>query len=781
MTEHYADRADGQQTVDWMAEARRFAKAGIPVFPIKIRFDAAKQKWLKTPLTGNGFFNASTDIDRFGWSEANGFGARMGDGVFMVDVDDQDPNGKPMKWLKERGLDLLPTRKHRTVSGGEHWFYKLPEAHRNLPGGQNIDGDLDTRGDGGYAAFGEGYEVIDRTSAAELPTPVCEELQARWNQKNLGSTANKPMRPWSKPEGADETLDELLLKDPDLKHRFEGGADGLDDTSRSGFDLSIARRLATHGCTYDLTVWAIMERAAITTGDERQIMRCALKAEKTAGADDFEKIEGAEAVASSLSSENEDDEDIFGGAPPAAASGASSTRKHPLDVALATAVAGTTGLIDALMDYTEAKSRNMGRDHYILAALASVAANSAGRFVVDRKAGLTALNIQTVLLAPSGAGKEDARRTAKLGADAHRMVWADDFTSGPSLQQCLAEHDGRVLWLNDEYHEMVEASLRPKGSPHKRTLSTLAMKAYGLALDGLSEYRAKRGEDTIPAVPHPFLVALHTTPGMQLLMGSYRTKDMENGVLNRPIFLETHIEAKRHPDSHVAPRTVPTAITNAQQWIVQVGRHTGALGPVTTGGGDPNNPPMQPEVIRAGEAGSQFRAVPIRPDDAAEALLLEWHDETEVKTNAGAPTAPLWRRAMENALKVAGLVALSEIAMKAPATFTGAIPMTAHHARWAIKFIRHCVEAQCRAADLHIADSRYEADTREIVRALVDLGGKGTKRDITRKTRSLGGNRRDEALSELGVTGEVLLEKKPTKGRAAEVYHLRNWKDRVTA
>ncbi len=61
-------------------------KTSLPGFPIEISDEDGK--WTKRPLTARGHLNASTDVDRFDWSVANGFGIRMGQGLYALDIDD---------------------------------------------------------------------------------------------------------------------------------------------------------------------------------------------------------------------------------------------------------------------------------------------------------------------------------------------------------------------------------------------------------------------------------------------------------------------------------------------------------------------------------------------------------------------------------------------------------------------------------------------------------------------------------------------------------------------
>ena len=61
--------------MNWAEQA---AKTGGLVFPIRIYWDAAKEKWQKVPLTKRGHLDASRDVIRFNWSQSEW--VRLGDG-----------------------------------------------------------------------------------------------------------------------------------------------------------------------------------------------------------------------------------------------------------------------------------------------------------------------------------------------------------------------------------------------------------------------------------------------------------------------------------------------------------------------------------------------------------------------------------------------------------------------------------------------------------------------------------------------------------------------------
>ncbi|MEP3297733.1 MAG: VapE domain-containing protein [Pseudoruegeria sp.] len=155
----------------WKEAARH---TGWIVFPIRIEWNGTK--WDKKPLV-KAWHNVTKDqIDTMSWENANGFGILTGGcgGPYVLDLDTYKEGSEADAWLASRGLNG-PTRTHKTVSGGIHKIYTLPPTV-NLRNRANIVHGLDSRGDGGFIAFGEGYEVIDDSIPAQLSATHCAEL-----------------------------------------------------------------------------------------------------------------------------------------------------------------------------------------------------------------------------------------------------------------------------------------------------------------------------------------------------------------------------------------------------------------------------------------------------------------------------------------------------------------------------------------------------------------------------------------------------------------------------
>lgn len=158
------------------AQARRFAEAGIKVFPC---LEDAKQ-----PACDNGFKDASDDLDQIEawWTENPNYNIGLcpeDAGWCVIDI---DPGGEA-SWIeaiqKEGGHEA--TYEVVTPRGGRHLYFKgsIPTSASKL--GAHVD----TRGVGGYVLVppsvvnGRGYGVAHDRAIAECPSWIAARLAPR--------------------------------------------------------------------------------------------------------------------------------------------------------------------------------------------------------------------------------------------------------------------------------------------------------------------------------------------------------------------------------------------------------------------------------------------------------------------------------------------------------------------------------------------------------------------------------------------------------------------------
>lgn len=128
-----------------LTRALAYAAHGIPVFPC--------QPLAKTPITANGFHDASTDPDQIErwWSRTPAANIAMPTGAPGFDVLDVDVRADGSGWAafhqaRRAGLTDGWLRVISTPSGGLHLHYPGTDQRNGSLGGLH----LDFRGDGGY-------------------------------------------------------------------------------------------------------------------------------------------------------------------------------------------------------------------------------------------------------------------------------------------------------------------------------------------------------------------------------------------------------------------------------------------------------------------------------------------------------------------------------------------------------------------------------------------------------------------------------------------------------
>lgn len=235
----------------WPAAA---AATGLRIFPIRIYFEGGK--WHKKPLVKNWVNEAHRKPDRFDWTSANGYGIATGgdeygrDVIYAFDLDSYKAGCEGDDWLAAHRLDF-PTRTHRTVSGGLHRIYRLPDACSDLRSTANIAPGLDSRGAGGFIAFGEGYSVMDDRAPAGMPQAAIDAVRAHSVATGAAGEAEVDIGSIIVPAVVSDALRARLrqLWDayPTFRKRWNGSMRDGGPKDASSLDMSVAWYLGQWG------------------------------------------------------------------------------------------------------------------------------------------------------------------------------------------------------------------------------------------------------------------------------------------------------------------------------------------------------------------------------------------------------------------------------------------------------------------------------------------------------------------------------------------------------
>lgn len=160
---------------------------GWKIFPVDAR---------KRPLLPTGHLAATDDPELAAvWMNFDfpgcGIGVATGpSGIVVADLDRKN-NKDAFVSLDDAWLELPPTFRYMTPSGGEHWIYKAPEGKR-LNGSANYRGlsGLDRRGGSSYIVFHNDAAPESLTELAEAPLWLTDEADERDARGYGGDTAD---------------------------------------------------------------------------------------------------------------------------------------------------------------------------------------------------------------------------------------------------------------------------------------------------------------------------------------------------------------------------------------------------------------------------------------------------------------------------------------------------------------------------------------------------------------------------------------------------------------
>lgn len=164
------------------------------------------------------------------------------------------------------------------------------------------------------------------------------------------------------------------------------------------------------------------------------------------------------------------------------------------------------------------------------------------------------------------------------------------------------------------------------------------------------------------------------------------------------------------------------------------------------------------------ETATNCRTVPM--DEAATRMLEEALDDNERRIaemrERRDPTVDLWVRFGEHVAKLALIRSVCDDPTK---------PIEAPDLAWAIDLVVWCTERMMAQAGSYIADSRQEADTKKVLRAIVAGGAQGiTSSELTRATQWLRRSDRKDTIATLVESGEVVTEKRGSPTQPTTVY-----------
>lgn len=178
----------------------------------------------KAPLTPRGHHDATTDRALIlAWAESGlwdgGIGMTIPDRTFVVDVDPRNGGAETLSALVNTYGSLPGTRRVRTRSGGDHWYYRLPD-DRDIRGKLGPGVDIKKPGRG-YVLVPPtpGYTYARGGAPAPAPEWLLEELSV--GSRSTGEYAAPKFFPFVK--GTPYGMAALKQKCEQMRECGEGG------------------------------------------------------------------------------------------------------------------------------------------------------------------------------------------------------------------------------------------------------------------------------------------------------------------------------------------------------------------------------------------------------------------------------------------------------------------------------------------------------------------------------------------------------------------------------
>lgn len=660
-----------------MDAALTYADLGYRVFPCA--------PGSKRPLTANGFHDATTDLDQIEswwlkWPDANV--AIAIDGQIVIDVD-----GADNPWLKdepEKQLEVADAPQSLTANGGYQYIFHQPLAPsrvwRNTT--SKLAPKVDTRGKGGYIVV--------------PPSILGGDKQYRWQptrELNVPPDDLPVPPPW---------LTELLDQaDNGSLTNAEGPADGnpIPDGQRNSTLASLAGAMRRVGMT-EAEILAAIQR--INLDRCRPPLRDSEVAKIAASVGRYDPDGVATAVA-----EHHYEQDFK--------TGKSSGPNDP--GAFPTHLLEVPGFIADVMRFN-LESATRPQPVLALAGAIMLMATLVGRKVRDERGNRT--NLYTVGIAPSGGGKDHARKVNRkilYHAGLDYLEANEDVASDAGLITAV-EAQPAVMFQLDEFGRFLRTIGDPRRSPHLFNVLTTLMKLFSSAD---TTFRAKAYADSKRnKIIHQPCVGVYGTTVPEHYYESLTASSLQDGFVARLNVFEANDDP---PRQRVPELDVPQHLIDVARW----------WGDFVAGGNLAKEIPEPHVVTATAEANEIFDRF---------ALDIDRH-----MANDKDGFRSLWARAEEKACRLALIYACSRDCEN-PIIDDVAV-------RWACELSEYLTQRMIYLAAQWIADGQFDARQKKVLRAIRRAGGELSHSELYNRTRWLSPRDRQEVIENLIQTGQL--------------------------
>ncbi|QYK49102.1 MAG: DUF3987 domain-containing protein [Phycisphaeraceae bacterium] len=393
------------------------------------------------------------------------------------------------------------------------------------------------------------------------------------------------------------------------------------------------------------------------------------------------------------------------------------------------------GLISEVMAFN-LSTATRAQPSLALAGAISLMGVLAGRKVMDERGNRT--NVYVVGVAPSGAGKDHARKVNKAilaAADMLELAGNEDVASDAGLMSAIVLQPA-LLFQMDEFGRFLRTTGDARKSPHLHNVVTLFLRLYSSA-DGVVKSKAYADTKRNQTVDQPCVV-LYGTTVPENFYESLTAESLRDGFMARLLVFETGVLPER---VRAAMLKVPASIVEATRWW-------GEFRP----GGNLGGQHPEPIVVKATpEAHAIFDAL----NDRIDAEMR--------KTDCVAPS--LWARTEEKACRLA-LVYACSANREHPVIDAAA-------AQWASELSEYLTRRMLHLAGRWVTEGQFEARVKRVVRILSDAGRPMSASELTRKTQSMNVRERRDVIEHLVAAEQITVKLEGGVTKPRSMYALR--------
>lgn len=390
------------------------------------------------------------------------------------------------------------------------------------------------------------------------------------------------------------------------------------------------------------------------------------------------------------------------------------------------------GFIGDVMAYNLATAH---REQPVLALAGAITLQAvlAGRKVRDERGKRT--NIYALCVAPSGSGKDHARQVNKRileAASADELEGHEDIASDTALMRAV-EAQPAILFQLDEFGRWLRTSNDPRYHTHQFNVVSTFMKLFS-STSGLFKGKCYADASSSIRIDQPCVSLLATTTPEHFRRGLSRDS-LTDGFIARAFIFETEATPDLQWQAELLP---PFAIVQRARWWAEY----------TPAGYQRSGSPT---------------VVPI--DDDAKA----WAMQQELRLSAASRSMPeiarvLWSRASEKAATLALLHACS----RDPKS----LRVSMESVNWAFELSAYLTKRMIWMADVHVAETEFDARQKEVMRRIRERGGSVTKSEYCRITQHMPIREREDILQNLLETSQLISREESPNGRTRIVYHV---------